>query len=122
MAGRAVSEGRTKRAEAETAAIMVVVHSSSNRYGSLASCAFSLAAMIPPRVAATRAFFPDTRRWEEFPPSRRLGSASLFTVLCLIKTVCLARRPSPIEACGRIVSESISVSVTSGMMRPCAEL
>ena len=48
LAGRAVSEGRTKRAEAETAAIMVVVHSSSNRYGSLASCAFSLAAMIPP--------------------------------------------------------------------------
>ena len=113
VAGRAVSEGRTKSAEADTAAIMVVVHISSNRYDSLASCGFPLAAVTPPRVAATRAFFPDTRRCE-FPPSRRLGSASLFTELCLIKTVCLARRPSPIEACGRITSESISVSVTSG--------
>lgn len=107
------SAGRTKRAEAETAAMRVVVHISSNRYGSLASCCSPLAAVIPPRVAATRAFFPDTRRCE-FPPSRRLGSASLFTELCLMKTVCLARRPSPIAACGRIASESISLAVTSG--------
>ena len=106
------SAGRTKRAEAETAAMRVVVHISSNGYGSLASCCSPLEAVIPPRVAATRAFFPDTRRCE-FPPSRRLGSASLFTELCLMKTVCLARRPSPIAACGRIASESISLAVTS---------
>ena len=60
---------------------------------------FPLAAVIPPRVAAGRAFFPDTLRWE-FSPSRRLGSASLFTELRLMKRVCLARRASPIAACG----------------------
>ena len=91
----------------------VVVDVSSNRYGSLASCCFPLAAVIPPRVAAGRAFFPDTLRWE-FPPSRRLGSASLFTELRLMKTVCLVRRSSPIAACGRVASESISLAVISG--------
>ena len=113
VGGRAVPDGRTKRAETETAAMRVVVDVSSNRYGSLASCCFPLAAVIPPRVAAGRAFFPDTLRWE-FPPSRRLGSASLFTELRLMKTVCLARRASPIAACGRIASESISLAVISG--------
>ena len=113
VGGRAVPDGRTKRAETETAAMRVVVDVSSNRYGSLASCCFPLAAVIPPRVAAGRAFFPDTLRWE-FPPSRRLGSASLFTELRLMKTVCLARRASPIAACGRITSESISLAVISG--------
>ena len=124
MGGRAVPDGRTKRAETETAAMRVVVDVSSNRYGSLASCCFPLAAVIPPRVAAGRAFFPDTLRWE-FPPSRRLGSASLFTELRLMKTVCLARRSSPIAPCGRIASESISLAVILGDAEstgPCAEL
>ena len=113
VGGRAVPDGRTKRVETETAAMRVVVDVSSNRYGSLASCCFPLAAVIPPRVAAGRAFFPDTLRWE-FPPSRRLGSASLFTELRLMKTVCLVRRSSPIAACGRVASESISLAVISG--------
>ena len=31
-----------------------------------------------------------------------------------MKTVCLARRSSPIAACGRVASESISLAVISG--------
>ena len=90
----------------------VVVDVSSNRYGSLASCCFPLAAVIPPRVAAGARFSPT--RFDGSFPRADVWEALFSRSSAWMKTVCLARRSSPIAACGRVASESISLAVISG--------